>query len=504
MKKKIITSMLVISMFCGMLAGCGMEKGSTENKVNGTNSTTSETNTEELDYVELTWYYRSESYPDQEAVFKKANEIIKEEINATVNFVPIAPADYEQKMQTKYASGDAGDINWTSSWTNVYSTNVSKGAFYEMDELLEEYAPKLKAFITEDQWEALKINGKIYGIPNAQIFARSGIVTIRKDIAEKYGLDITTVNKLGDLTSFLEEVCAAENLVFERYSKTAGWPGVYIPYGFDDISAYAYVKVDDESLTVVNPYKTEEFAAYCAESKEWAEKGIIANDAMVKQNMDTEIKANKLVGRARGTYKPGVEISELSLWAPGVEIVATMLGEKAILTTSGITATINAIPATSKNPERAMMFLELVNNNKELYNLLCYGIEGQHYEKLDDNTIRQTAADKYQGVTWVIGNTFNGYVLEGMPSTVNEETIELNNTATPSVALGFTFNSDPVKTQIAQVQTVVDEYLPALNCGAVDDVTAAIEEFNTKLEAAGINEIVAEAQAQINEWKATK
>lgn len=60
----------------------------------------------------------AEALPEQDMVFEKANEIFKKEINAKVNFVPIAPSDYEQKMQTRYASGDAGDINFTSSWTN--------------------------------------------------------------------------------------------------------------------------------------------------------------------------------------------------------------------------------------------------------------------------------------------------------------------------------------------------------------------------------------------------
>lgn len=225
---------------------------------------------------------------------------------------------------------------------------------------------------------------------------------------------------------------------------------------------------------------------------------------MVKTDMNAELKSNRVIARARGVYKPGVEVQEAVQWGPGVELVSTMLGEEALLTTSGLTASINAIPATSKNPERAMMALELVNNNAELFNLLAYGIEGQHYEKIDDNTIRQTATDKYAGIPWMMGNTFNAYVMEGSPADINEATIEFNNTAMPSKALGFTFDIEPVKTQAAQVQTVVDEYLPALNCGAVENVEESLAEFNSKLEAAGINDMVAEAQTQIDAWKAAK
>lgn len=531
MKKKVIATILALVMVGSMLAGCGANQaaGTQDSATQDSSSQDAESDSqdaesesqdsaageedkdpetesaaEDLEYVELTWYYRAEALPEQDMVFEKANEIFMKEINAKVNFVPIAPSDYEQKMQTKYASGDAGDINFTSSWTNKYAQNVAKGAFYEMDELLDEYAPGVKEFFTEDQWNAVKINGKIYGIPNAQIFAKSGNLTVRKDLAEKYGLDITTVHSLADLEPFMEQAHSEEGLLFERYGATAGWINVIYAYGFDDISAYAYVRANDPELQVVNPYATEEFAEFCTQAKDWADKGYIANDAMVKKDMEAELKAGKIAARARGVYKPGVEIQEVTQWGSDVELVATMLGDEALLTTSGITSTISAIPASSKNPERAMMALELINTNPELFNLISYGIEGQHYEKVGENMVRQTAKDKYAGIPWMMGNTFIGYILEGSPEDLNEATIELNNSAKASEAMGFVFDAEPVKTQVAQVQTVIDEYLPALNCGAVKDVGTAIDEFNSKLEGAGMNDIVAEAQAQIDAWKTTK
>ena len=42
------------------------------------------------------------------------------------------------------------------------------------------------------------------------------------------------------------------------------------------------------------------------------------------------------------------------------------------------------IGKNSKNPEKALKFIELINTNEELYNLICFGIEGKHYY-LDEN-----------------------------------------------------------------------------------------------------------------------
>ncbi len=443
MKKKLVAALLCVAMTCSLFTGCGSEKGTEKSDNSKTESTDGKDG--DLESVELTWYYRAEEMPEQDQVFAKANEILKNKINTTVNFVPIAPSDFEQKMQTKYASGEAGDINFTSSWANKYAGNVAKGAFIPMDELLEKYAPTVKNLFTEEQWNAVKIDGKIYGIPNAQIFAKSGNLTVRKDLAEKYNLDIASIHNLKDLEPFMEQACGENDVKLERFGLMAGWRDMIYAYGFDDVSQYAYVKANDPELKVVNPYATEEFKEFCTIAKEWTEKGYIANDAMVKKDMEAELKSGKIAARTRGVYKPGVEVLEVGQWSAGTELVATMLGEEALLTTSGITSTINAIPATSKHPERAMMVLELMNSDKELYNLISYGIEGQHYEIVGDNTIKLTAPDKYKGIPWMMGNTFNGYIMEGTPTDINEKTIEMNNAAVPSEALGFTFNANTIK-----------------------------------------------------------
>ena len=45
------------------------------------------------------------------------------------------------------------------------------------------------------------------------------------------------------------------------------------------------------------------------------------------------------------------------------------------------------ISSTSKNPEKAMEFLNLMYSNPEISNLLMNGIEGQEYQKVSDRII---------------------------------------------------------------------------------------------------------------------
>ena len=106
--------------------------------------------------------------------------------------------------------------------------------------------------------------------------------------------------------------------------------------------------------------------------------------------------------------------------------------------------------------------------------------------------------------SFLIGNVFNEYYTD--PSQVGTwpETAEINANAQASCVLGFAFDAEPVSTEIAQCSAVVEEYLPALNCGAIEDVEGTLDAFNAALEQAGVSAILAEMQSQIDAWLATK
>ena len=80
-----------------------------------------------------------------------------------------------------------------------------------------------------------------------------------------------------------------------------------------------------------------------------------------------------------------------------------------------------------------------------------------------------------------------------------EETIELNENSKSSRIMGFSFDSAPVKSEMAQCSTVIDEYLPSLITGA-SDYEEVLPEFLSKMELAGSERIVAEKQRQLDEW----
>lgn len=67
--------------------------------------------------------------------------------------------------------------------------------------------------------------------------------------------------------------------------------------------------------------------------------------------------------------------------------------------------------------------------------------------------------------------------------------------------MGFSYNSEPVSTEIAAISNVTNQYLPGLQCGSLNP-SETIPEFLQALDDAGINVVIEEKQKQLDEWKA--
>jgi putative aldouronate transport system substrate-binding protein len=135
--------------------------------------------------------------------------------------------------------------------------------------------------------------------------------------------------------------------------------------------------------------------------------------------------------------------------------------------------------------------------------LVDYGIEGEHYAKRPDGTIGYPpgvsgANPPYVALTWMYGNQLISHVWEGNSPDLWDQMKVFNANAIPSPALGFTFNSTPVLSQGSALAAVRDQYRSVLETGSVD--VSMLDEFNAKLKQAGLNEVIAEKQRQLDAW----
>ena len=433
-------------------------------------------------------------YADWQRIVDAVNVITKEKINATIEIEVIPLGEFNDKMAMKYVGGEEFDVVFTGAWNN-YANAVGQGAFAELTpEMLQTYAADTMAVLNASSWEALTIDGKIYGVPLQQIWVRQMAVRFNVDKAKSYGFDYTKVKDLADIEPYLQTLKqAGEEFIF--YAPFAGITNTYY-LGYDVVSGPGAVKYDAKTPVVENMYASKAFADYAKLMKKWYDAGYIHPEVL------TDMDKNLFAVDLNPAHKPGGDATETV--NRGYNIEGVPVGGTA-LATSGIVSTNLAVGATSKNPERALAFINLLNTDAELLNLLCHGVEGTDWEFVDkDNGVIKKLNNYPGNLSFLVGNVFNEYYVDASQVGSWEETAKMNAEAPGSCILGFTFNTEPVSTELANINAIVSERIGAIITGQVSDVDAAIADMNAALEAAGLSAVLAEMQSQIDAWLATK
>jgi putative aldouronate transport system substrate-binding protein len=492
----LVPVLLVISLLLTACVGPGAPAASSGEASAGDSST-----------VTVTYTYPNTVFKDVGLVEEALNKLLVPAINTKIKLNPIDWGAFDEKMKLAFAAGEECDIVFTAPWINNYLLNIANGNFVPLDDLLAKNAPGLWASMPETTWDAARVDGKIYGVINQQIFVKPFGFTVRRDLADKYGLDAYALKSYDELEPFL-------NAILENEPDVIPLPGASTwsneGNGFDPIiteQVPVVIRYDDKELKVFNAAASPEFQASVERARRWYEAGYTPKETIAGDDQQAMWRAGKFaLSGLVGVVKPGGEIeSEQRFGQP----VYSQSMTKPFLTTAGTTATTNAICATSKNPEAAMKVLELLNTNVEIYNTLAKGIEGKHWEWADKGNLvikpGPNNADYNPNTDWEFGNQFLAYYIDPKQAEIKawEATYDLNTTSPPSAAMGFNFNAEPVKTELANVAAVVGELAGPLASGQVDPATA-LPEYLERLNQAGIQALIDECQRQLNDWAAKK
>jgi putative aldouronate transport system substrate-binding protein len=463
--------------------------------------------------AELIYYFPNGPQKDLQSVEDAVNKLIKPKINATVRLKLIDWGAYEEKMKVIMASGEPYDLVWTGAGFNNYFKNVANGAYAPLDDLIAKY-PDMKRGIPDMFWNAVKVKGHIYAVPVFQQSTAGYGYVIQKAIADKYKLDWKSVTKLSDLTPFLDIVKKNEpNLIpWEFTDAFTVAPPMFGLESLGDAKTPGNLYLNDGSK-VVNQYETPEFKDYIRMMRDWYTKGYLRKDAAILKETSADRKAGK-----NALQLGQIDIDSVALASAGMDATGRMSGFNSdtesydfqfvqpLLTNDKAAATMTAIAANSPNKERAMMFLNLLNTDKEVYNTLVWGIEGKHYKKVAENRIETIKEGGYQiFAPYEFGNMSLSYLSEGDPKGNDQKFtqmwVDLNKNAIPSNALGFVFDFIPVKAEKANVDAAIDELYYAIASGSVDP-EKYLPQFLDKLKKAGADKIIAEKQKQLDAWKA--
>lgn len=440
---------------------------------------------------------------DVELVQEEINKITLEKINATVKLMPIDWAAWNQQINLILAGNEQLDLLVTSAFMN-YSSMVSKGQLIPLDDLLQEHGQGIIETMEPVFYEGTKIDGKIYGVSSfRELGADYGFIA-RKDLLDKYQIDLSQVKSFEELEPIFQLIKENEPNMIPLVQRDTNNTVVsdILAARVDNLGdGMGVLMLDDNNTTVVNLYETPQYQEAVELVRKWYTAGYIQPDAATSQETYAAlIKAGKGFGYL-ANMKPGFEEQETNL--VGYEMEAARLTPPRGAS-SGPVAFMISIPSNVKYPEKAMQFMNLLYTDADIMNLLTLGIEGKHYVKTENGQVRLPDGVENSGYVfnqWLIGNNSLTLLWEGMDPNQWENLKEFNKNINFSPALGFIFDADKVKTEVAAVNNVISEYKAGLESGSVDP--KVLPKFIEDLKKAGIDAIIAEKQRQLDEFLAS-
>ncbi len=508
MKKYLCLAMVVIFALAITLSGCGTAKVDVTTAQDGTTAAVPETTkaTEPAGpATKLIWYCVGPGQePDTDAVLAKINEYLKDKLNVELSLTVLAYGDtYNKKVNTMLAAGDPIDICFTAGWAADIKLNSANGYFTQLDDYLAK-DPTITNVVGKDFMNGIKIGGKTFAVPcNKELVHNWGFL-LKKDLAEKYQVDVSKIKKMSDLEPYFDKIKAGEPGVTPLLTVEQEAPFKLLDWdNFSDDSIPGALYSDNRGTQVINQWIAPESIDYYKTMAEYAKKGYISADAATMTNFNDQLKTKKYFACVQ-QLKPGKN-DEMKGSTGGIDWVQADITPVVMANRDASGGALLAIPTSSKNKDLAFQFISTLYTDKTLLNLLIYGIEGVHYQKVSDNVIKLLDSPKaYKaGNGWRFGDQFKDYLVDNEDPQKWDKFLEYNKKGLILKSLGFSFDRTPVDAQCAATKSVVEKYYKQLFAGA-SDVDGTVKKMTNELNAAKVNEVLAEMQKQYDAWLAAK
>lgn len=478
--------------------------------------------------AELTIMFHGSNVTDDSAVLAKVNEYLKDKINSSLKVIWGTWGDFDETSTMSLNAGDPIDMYFTCSWSqDEYNAYAKKGMWVRLDDpdnnLIEKYAADLWATLPQVLTDGAKIQGSdglgVYAVPGYKDIATQNCWDINVDLLTKYGYTLDDIKNadyysFGDILKTVKEgegdsfyPLLVEGMVLERMATNSII--VAGDSGSTNLLSY-YMNPADISAegpygnVMLNKFATDEYKKFVEKTREYYLAGYIDPGLAVADTANDLRKNKQLTGQyliGTQSYSLGYELQASQERNIHVEMVPCT---PAYVDTTSSQGAMVAISTASANPERAMMFLNLLNTDPYLMTLLNYGVEGIHYTLNADGLVQFTdkRAD-YQPWTNGMGN------VTLLTPTADQgkdfwDTFKAYYGAAKKIPIiGFTFDASNVQVEQSALVNVAAEYALALDTGAVNPAEK-LPEFLQKLSDAGMQTYVDEANAQLTAFLAAQ
>jgi len=411
--------------------------------------------------------------------------------------------DYLQKIPMELASGaeDTPDIVQVfalASW-------VENGYIIPLDKYLDKELKPTVDLIGNIIGSG-KVNGQMYMIPRYFGTVLDWKFIYNKALVDAAGVDVTKakdIDSLGDVLAELKQAYPDEHfLVYcDQFNRLYNLKTHTSQVG-------TYAATVGESTTLYDYYETEAYKNAVYKAYEFRQKGYADPEGSANTlSHDAVVMSGSSKGVIMGHSADADGIAKMFTRTNdyGAEFGAVTIGIDDLSTdTLGI-----GISHSCKDPDAAARFINLLYTDEFVWITLIYGVEGQDYVWNADHTkVNYPEGLDFNSVPYnciyscgMIGNGFQGLEYETSDESGSDREYgkKLMEEAWCPPLYGFIPSTANVMNEITAIGNVVEQYNSVLSYGDVDP-EVEYPKFIAALKDAGINKLIADYQAQADEW----
>lgn len=513
---KLLSLLLIAVLAIGVLAGCAGSSDKDNPSPGPTQQTgDNEPQETELEEAHLVYYLWGGEGVANKDILAEINKKLKADLNTTLEVKYIDWGDISTKYPLLFSSGEKFDMSHASPTAVVsYYTLAAQDVLVDITDMLDKYAPKLKAEIPDETWQGAKFNGKIYGVPTLYSEFTPYGYAYRKDLLEKYNL--SKINSIETMEAYMDAIVKNEkfpalngdsNEAQNLYRLFVGLTGKWITApGIPESQMYLVATSPENYEDIIHPAFTKEFEDWAVLMDKWADKGYWPQDILSSQVGDKTNFNNGISGGFithmpdwtgnYGGFRQNFPDVDTDFWCP--EEMNGKIRKKAGVENSTV------ISATSDNPERALMVIEKFMTDESYYRLIQYGIEGRQYEVVNGVSKQPESFDPEKDAggfaAWSLRNDrFN--IPYASEDPVRYELIDQwKKTSINNPFTGFSFDPNNVNIELSSIANVNSQLGIQIMLGKTNDPVAAVEQYREQLKNAGVDKVIEELKTQLKDF----
>jgi putative aldouronate transport system substrate-binding protein len=472
--------------------------------------------------LHLTGYLLGGAPPGMPDVMTALNTKLKADINATMEINYIGWGDFQSKYPLLLASGEGFDWIYTANWA-FYFQQARKGAFMEItQEMLKKYMPLYYAKQSPNAYTEATVDGKMYMIPTTTPDRKIPVTMIRGDLRKKY--NVPEIKKYSDLEAYFEAIKKNEPGMVPMYldkSYDIGRPyaalkaemgdyyldimfstgaGSGVDFNLNDPSDKAYYSMEGGDL--------EQGKKAAEIMKRWYDKGYVNKDVFSNtvRSKDSFNLGKSAIGIGNSQdIQSNLADAKAKGWE--VELVPELDAKNHYVADPHINNGV-ALCAGTAHPERTLMALDRMMENKEYNYLVYFGIEGTNYV-VNDGKIdlpaglspdKNTYPPDASGFWFTDKDQFLPYATWTDDYVQLRQDIKDKGYLVPTIFQTMPIDTAAIKTELANCNNVISQYSNVIAVGNVKNTDEAFRTLDDRLKAAGVMRVKEELQRQVDAY----